>query len=419
MNTNRFHRGKPMLFVGWLLVIAVLDSYQICKAGLMYGVTDTAAQELITFDTADPMQLLSALVLQGLGPNEHVMSIDFAPDGKLYGLSSAGRVYQIRLADGALTQRGDLYPFQLDGTSFSLAINPARPDEFRIASNLGQNLRFDLASGQTARESDFALQPGFPYTNPGAAEMTALAYGPGPNPTLYGLYRDDILARIGGPGGSPSPDNGQVTALGFLNNAALGYSSALVILPDGEAFYEGQGNLYSISLSPPPVSYNPPFVGYIGDIHITTVPVLSLAALPEPCAAGLLACGLLLWRRRRYWAGTKGDANLYFESRRLRHPTGRPRGRRVWCRLSRSAVARTHGSAPSGRPRRMCSRTAASSCRVSGVFTSFSQRAGRGVGPSHSSGRRSWDGLRRTKQLPQRHCSADRDNFARTGFRAT
>ncbi|HYE61958.1 MAG TPA: DUF4394 domain-containing protein [Phycisphaerales bacterium] len=99
---------------------------------------------LVTWDSADPTNILTGVAIQGLAQNETVLGLDMRPStSQLYALGSFGRLYTIDLQSGQATRIGT-NPFNpaLNGSNFGTDFNP-QTDQMRIVSNAKQNLRLN------------------------------------------------------------------------------------------------------------------------------------------------------------------------------------------------------------------------------------------------------------------------------------
>ncbi|MGV3572994.1 MAG: DUF4394 domain-containing protein [Ramlibacter sp.] len=113
-----------------------------------FGLTDD--NRLLAFNPDSPNRIRSTTAVTGLRAGEVLRGIDFRPrDGKLYGVTNAGRLYTIDEEDGDATEVASLSadpgdntaPFAgIDGTITSVDFNPAA-DRLRVITSSGQNLR--------------------------------------------------------------------------------------------------------------------------------------------------------------------------------------------------------------------------------------------------------------------------------------
>jgi len=98
---------------------------------------------------------------------------------------------------------------------------------------------------------------------------------------------------------------------------------------------------------------------------------------------------------------------------------GRPLGRTVDYKPNRLTVDSTHSRSPKGHPLLAESRTADSSCSVSGWLTRSIQPRGLGIGQEQSKGGFGSGFWLQCQRDPQRHSSARETNSARSAFRST
>jgi hypothetical protein len=105
----------------------------------------TAANELVTIDSATPGINSAPILITGLGVGEEILAIDYRPaTGQLYGIGSLSQLYTIDPATGVATVVGGPFAQALSGTSFGFAFNPVA-DRIRVVSDFEQNLRSTLA----------------------------------------------------------------------------------------------------------------------------------------------------------------------------------------------------------------------------------------------------------------------------------
>ena len=225
----------------------------------------TTADTLVTFDSASPGTTSSPVVVLGLLATEDLVGIDFRPStGQLYGvvrdtlgMGNDGRLVVIDPTTGVTTTvGGGGYTFDLTGTAFGVDFNPV-PDLVRVTSDAGQSLRVNPTTGalvgtDTAPFFDPTNDPANGFTNPGFFDANADGdFDPATNPptlpatlaptgvgyttrvpgvaagtfvtTLYAIdSANDLLVRVGGPDGTPSPNAGQAVAVEFLRDDATG-----------------------------------------------------------------------------------------------------------------------------------------------------------------------------------------------------
>jgi hypothetical protein len=127
----------------------------------------TSSNQLLTFDSATPGTITKTVTITGLAAGENLVGIDFRPGtGRLYGLSSASRIYLINSETGATTAVGSSGAFTLNGTRFGVDFNPT-VDRLRVTSDADQNLRLNPIDG-TLTGTDMPLQYAAADTHVGA-----------------------------------------------------------------------------------------------------------------------------------------------------------------------------------------------------------------------------------------------------------
>ena len=127
------------LLSGCVASSAAMMAGSAASAELVYGVTDT--QTLVSFNSGNPMDILSGVALSGLQQNELVRGIDFRPaTGELFALGSMNNLYTVNISTGAATVvgAGNFSP-GLNGSSFGFDFNPVI-DRIRIVSDANQNM---------------------------------------------------------------------------------------------------------------------------------------------------------------------------------------------------------------------------------------------------------------------------------------
>jgi len=129
-------------------VAALLVGGQSAKAELVYGITFD--NNLFTFDSATPNNVLTGVYVGGLQSNEFIQAIDFRPaTGQLFALGSSNRVYTLDTATGAATGVGGPFTPALNGLAYGMDFNPT-VDRIRVHSNANQNLRLNPITGAVA-----------------------------------------------------------------------------------------------------------------------------------------------------------------------------------------------------------------------------------------------------------------------------
>jgi hypothetical protein len=272
------------------------------SAALIYGITFD--NNLFSFDSSAPTNILSGVYVSGLQPNEFIQAIDFRPlTNVLYALGSTNRIYTLDLATGAATAIGGPFGPALNGTAFGMDFDPLT-GLIRVHSDVQQNLRISPMTGAV-----ISVDPNLFYAagDPGAGQdpsIVASAYTNNtPNAqttTLYSLdsVRDVLVRHQGAPGFA------EMVTVASLTNAAggapinLGNYTGFDIDPAGVAHiaWNNASSLYgTLDLTTGQVS-NIASIG--GGLFVRDIAVV----IPEPttlAAAGLGVMGLAMRRRGR------------------------------------------------------------------------------------------------------------------------
>ena len=239
------------------------------------ALSGTATTSVLTTFAANAPQTVSAPVaITGLEATEVILNITVRPaNGKIYGLGSTSRLYEINRTTGAATAIGTAaFTPALMGTYYGFDFNPT-VDRIRLISDAEQNLRLHPDTGVVAG-TDTALAPAgsvgaVAYTNSFAgATMT----------TVFGLdYASNNLVRMGGPDSMPSPNLGAITVIGPVGSD-IGEPASLDIAPNNVAYgawqSAGATKFYTLNLTTGAASE----VGTIGGTTAATM-VRSIAVL--------------------------------------------------------------------------------------------------------------------------------------------
>lgn len=288
-------------------------------AETIYGMTTASSSGLVPglglvrFDSATPGTVTSIGSFSGIVAGHAVRSIDFRPaNGLLYAISNGttgatatqAQIYTVNLATAALTPVGA--GLTLAGNTaarIEMDFNPVA-DRIRIivggATNLSyranpdtgalvlQDTALDYAVGDPlAGSGPLVLAAAYSNNVPGALSTTLYAWD----------YNTDALATVGGLGGVPSPNAGQMFTVAtpapgvFLTNLSgigmdiSGASGVLYVTHDDPA----SGTFMSLftrnlSTGAETLVGNYPTGVFIGD--------LSVVAVPEPATWVLSAVGL-------------------------------------------------------------------------------------------------------------------------------
>ncbi len=242
----------------------------------------TSVGSLVTFDSATPGTLIGAPVaVTGLLGTDVIGGIDYQPSsGNLFGVASDGagnvRIYTINATTGLATAVNPVATVSnLTGTAFGVDFNPV-PNAIRVIDAAGNSTRFSPATGALgagAPDTDIFYDPndangenvaffGSVGAVPATINVAAAAYTnssgaiPATATTLYAIDTTlDILVRIGGADGPPSPNTGAAVALAELRSPGFvlvdfGANANLDIQSMTDlAFASNEGVIYSIALS--------------------------------------------------------------------------------------------------------------------------------------------------------------------------
>src|SRR5688572_28805562 len=113
----------------------------------LYGLSPT--NDLYTYRTGSPPQLVSEVELKGMSAGETMVAIDIRPSTKqLFGVSDQDIIYTINATDGTVTKISQ-EPFKpsLEGTTIGMDFNSAT-DKLSLLSDAQQHLILDPVSGQ-------------------------------------------------------------------------------------------------------------------------------------------------------------------------------------------------------------------------------------------------------------------------------
>ncbi len=274
------------------------------QAELAYAYT--SLDQLISFDTASPGNLISAIAITGLQNSESLLGIDFRPaNGLLYALGNSSRLYTINPNTGAATQVGSgQFTTLLNGTTFGFDVNPVA-DRIRVVSDLDQNLRLNPNDGTVVVDSVLNYASGDPFFGQ-SPNVNGAAYAnnvPGAaTTTLYVLDSLQNSLGIQNP-----PNNGTLTTVGLLGidpsrfngfdiSGLTGFGYAATPASSGGS----AADLYRINLTTGLAT----LLGHIGpaDADIL-VRGFTVAPIPEPGTTTLALIGglglLMMGMRRR------------------------------------------------------------------------------------------------------------------------
>ncbi|MDW8263628.1 MAG: DUF4394 domain-containing protein [Phycisphaerales bacterium] len=273
---------------------------QAAQAELVYAITFD--NNLFSFDSESPQNVLTGVYVSGLQPNEFIQGIDFRPlTNELYAIGSTNRMYVLNTTTGAATPVGS-GPFTppLNGVAFGVDFNPT-VDRIRVHSNANQNLRLHPVTGAVV-----AVDPNLYYaaSDSGAGQdpnIVASAYtnnfAGATTTTLFSIDSvRDVLVRHQLGSGDPAGSFAEMVTVGPLG-VNFGDYSGFDISPSGQAYvhWNNAGGLFgTINLATGAVTSRGTMGGgpFVRDIAVV---------IPEPASLGLmgLAVGGLFVRRRR------------------------------------------------------------------------------------------------------------------------
>ena len=258
---------------------------------------NAAGNRLISFDALTPATLSSDVALTGLAAGEFLIGIDYRPVNlALYSVAvsaTTSRVVTINPVTGAVTSVGAGFtPLLATAPFYGLDFNPV-PDRIRVVNSAGLSIRLNPVDGTLAgTDTSLAYVAG----DPGAGVTPAVSqvaysnnFAGTPTTTLFGIdFARDVLVRIGGVDGSPSPNTGALTSIGALgvttSNPAGGFDiqtgsqTAFAVLRVGAA-----SNFYRINLATGAATLVGPVGGAanvdgisVGPFFDTSIPVPAL-----------------------------------------------------------------------------------------------------------------------------------------------
>ena len=164
----------------------------------------SANNEIVKFSSGPPAKELGVTPIIGLDSGEVMLAIDYRPrTGKLYGVSSASKLYYIDIYSGlAGTVAKEPFKPEITGTTVGFDISPV-DDRARIVTDDDQNIRLNVETGEVV-----AVDANI---NPSLAALNSIAYAQGVSGTLIGqftLYGIDVseglLYRVANNAGSLS-----------------------------------------------------------------------------------------------------------------------------------------------------------------------------------------------------------------------
>ncbi len=249
------------------------------NAELVYGVSDQLDQ-LVSFDSATPGTLLSAVSITGMQSGEQMRGIDWI-SGTLYGLGDQSHLYTINPVTGAATQVGTAFSPVLNGIDFGFN---AGTSQLYVSSDLGQNLTINPITGVATAGPNYS-----------GASVDSLAYDYF-NTSFYGISAasHDLY--------SMNPATGATTLIGPTGVSFTDRIGFDISPLSNVAFFSGtvagQTEFFSVNLSTGALS----LIGDVGTPGELTSGLDSIAVVPEPATVALSAIGglmLVLFRRKK------------------------------------------------------------------------------------------------------------------------
>lgn len=260
---------------------------------LIYAVTQD--QKIVSWDSSDPTNILSARSIRGMQSNEIIQSIDYrGSNGLIYALGSYDRLYTIDPVNGQVTQVGPTFPMLIDGSNFGFDFNPVN-DGLRVVSDTNDNYVLNADTGAFMQVVDLAYGAGDP--NFGAdPSVISSAYSPNVagSTILYGIdTKLDILVTQNFSAGTLTTVGNlglDVTALGGFDISSFSGIAYAVV----QDVSQSKSDFVTIDLTTGQISQ----IGQVdGGLVITAMTVIPI---PAPASAGvLLGLAPLAMRRRR------------------------------------------------------------------------------------------------------------------------
>ena len=214
-------------------------------AQVMYAYNGTN-KRLVSFLPSAPGTLLTNVALTGLATDEALIGFDYRPaDGQFYGITSKqssnmGRVVSINRTTGAVASVGTgMVAVPFDST-YALDFNPV-PDRIRLISSSGRSRRYNPNDGTLAgTDVPLAFVAGDP-NNGDPVVVAQAAYTKSiagtPNTTLFAIdHSQNLLVRVGGTNGAPSPNGGATSTIGSLGVTTTSGSGGFDMNPSGMAY---------------------------------------------------------------------------------------------------------------------------------------------------------------------------------------
>lgn len=275
-----------MTFARSTALLALLALAGTAQAVPLIGLT--SANELAMFDSTDPA-MASRVAVTGLASGERLVGIDLRPaNGRIYGLSTASKLYTLDPMSGAATLVATLSSPVIDGgKGWAIDFNPvadfAGATSLRVVSTTGNNYAVNAGTGVVGNLAGM-IAPGFAsvaYTN--SRPFPTMAP---PSTALYYINSaTDTLAMAPGSFNSPT-----IMTIGSLGVDAL-RSGGFEILGNGMAYAALNVDDGSLGTGLYRIDLGTGMASYVGSFNGTLTGLT--AAVPEPGTVALMALGLL------------------------------------------------------------------------------------------------------------------------------
>ncbi len=313
MHTLQWFRALVLLGITAGSVHAATVGEKIFGMTAASSASTAAGISLVSFDSTTPGTITTIGNFSGVTAGQSLRSIDFRPStGQLYALSSSAataQLYTVNLSTAALTPVGTGFTLPSTNARVEIEFNPVA-DNIRVVGGAPTNNNSTLnpvTGSLIAQQTNLAWAAGDVLFG-SIPSICGIAYSNNTSgassTTLYGFdFITGALVRIGGVGGSPSPDLGQMTT---INNppAALSFNAGLGIDISGAS-----GTLYETHDDPTGAAMNfyrrdlttgaETLVGAYGSgLFIVDISVQPLA-VPEPSTLLLGASAFFLIAGRK------------------------------------------------------------------------------------------------------------------------
>jgi len=289
----QMHRNIGRVGAAGTAAALCLAAPSMALAGNVFGITED--QTLVSWDASTPGTIDSGFAINGLQQNEILRGIDFRPaTGELYGLGSFNNLYTLDISSGAATMvGGGSFTPGLNGSSFGFDFNPTI-DRIRVVSDADQNLVLNPNDGTSTAVTSLFYAPGDANEgqNPNVvASAYTNSFAGSTSTQLYGIDTGlDVLVTQANSAGTLET----VGSLGVDLTDVIGFdidgstNTAYATVRNADA---SLSTFWTIDLSTGAATQ----IGEIGGGALIT----SMAIIPTPGSASLLAGAALLAMRRR------------------------------------------------------------------------------------------------------------------------